>query len=277
MKGVKKMREQIKGNAYLVDFDSINDFCKYIKETDYNRYFCKDSDRTSKIISPSKTSFTQTKTFEEAEELLRNGWPDMSKKLTQRLKQEEGKMEPVMIAKNVISVQGYQPIVPLYLNNVPNNMVSKKMSPVKQKVMTLNKSVSYSASVSSDKIIDESIKAFRIIKKFESQNFRCNLNIVMGTSSGGRKIVCRVRVKSANEKLNISKLAFPLVHPSMLRRLLFRFIEVYPNINSSFVYGYGMPMQPNSLKEYYDKEYILPQIINVDIEKIRELKDLENL
>jgi hypothetical protein len=46
-------------------------------------------------------------------------------------------------------------------------MMNKKMTPVKQKVITVNKSLDYSAGTSSEKIVDESIKAMQIIKKLE--------------------------------------------------------------------------------------------------------------
>lgn len=133
-----------------------------------------------------------------------------------------------MKPRTCLGVQDYQAVVPLYLMGVPNNMVTKKMVPMKQKVITLNKSIDYNAGVSADDIMDESIKAMQIVKKLEAQGYRCNLNIVLGTSAGSKQFIIKVRIKSANEKLNISKLALPLVHPSMLRRLFFRFIEVYP-------------------------------------------------
>jgi len=44
--------------------------------------------------------------------------------------------------------------------------------------------------------------------------------------------------------MNISKLAFPLVHPSMLRRLMFKYLEVTDLItNRDFANGYGSPIE----------------------------------
>lgn len=183
--------------------------------------------------------FTKTKDFDEADQLFKNGWSEMANKLVQKLKVIESKTEPTMKPRTCLGVQSYQAVVPLYLMGVPNNMVTKKMVPMKRKVITLNKSIDYNAGVSADDIMDESIKAMQIVKKLEAQGYRCNLNIVLGTSAGSKQFTIKVRIKSANEKLNISKLALPLVRPSMLRRLFFRFIEVYPNITNSFVGGYG--------------------------------------
>lgn len=152
-----------------------------------------------------------------------------------------------------MSVQGYQAVVPLYLNGCPQNMVNSKMVSVKQKIITLNKSVSYSAYTTTRQIEDESVKAMQIVKRLESQGYRCNLNIVLGVFKGTRRFIVKIRIKNANEKLNVSKLAFPMVHPSMLRCLFFRFIEVYPKVTSVFSYGYGHPIKGGALREFLDK------------------------
>lgn len=257
----------------FIEYNSLAEFYEYIMNTPLNESF-----RWRELSSVSNSySFSQTNSFDEAIELFKTGWQDMSEKLTQRLKLEMGKMEKVMVSKNVVSVQGYQPIVHLYLNGIPSNMVSRKMQPMKQKVITLNKSITYSAFVSIEQIVEQSIKALAIIKKLENQNYRCNLNIILGTEIPGKGYIIKVRIKSANERLNINKLSFPLVHPSMLRRLFFRFIETYPNVPSGFVRGYGRPTDIESLREAYPDEILLPQFINKDIKQINTLDDLEKL
>lgn len=118
----------------------------------------------------------------------------------------------------------------------------------------------------------------QIVKRLESQGYRCNLNIVLGVFKGTRRFIVKVRIKNANEKLNVSKLAFPMVHPSMLRRLFFRFIEVYPKVTKVFSQGYGMPIKGGALRNFLDKkEILLPDTIVKDVNKITSVEDLENL
>lgn len=266
---------QITGKTEVIEYDSLHEFYEYLIHTPFNDAFCWASHKSVE----GSYSFTKTKDFNEAVELFKNGWSDMAAKLVQKLKVIENRTEPTMKPKNVLGVAGYQAIVPLYLQGVPNNMVTKKMTPVKQKVITLNKSIDYNGGVSADQIIDESIKAMQIVKKLEAQGYRCNLNIVLGTTAGypSNQFVVKVRIKSANEKLNVSKLAFPLVHPSMLRRLFFRFIEVYPNVTKSFVYGYGKPATSSELREIFKDEYLLPNFIKKDVNTIKTIDDLENI
>ena len=268
--------EKINSKTEVIEFDSLNEFYKYICDTPFNEAF-----RWEKHSSVTgDASWTKTESFEEAVQLFKNGWSDMASKLVQRLKIIESKQQPMMKPRNKLDVCGYQAIVPLYIQGVPNNMMNKKMVPVKQKVITVNKSIDYNGGTSSDKIVEESIKAMQIVKKLEAQGFRCNLNIVLGSSAGSgkneRRFLMKVRIKSANEKLNVSKLAFPLVHPSMLRRLFFRFIEVYPNVTSSFVYGYGHPASSYELRNVFKGEYLLPNFIAKDVNTINSIEDLEH-
>ena len=269
--------EQINPKTEVIEFDSLQDFYNYLCVTPFNDVF-RWANHSSVTGSEG---FTKTKSFDEAVQLFKEGWSDMATKLVQKLKVIENKTEPTMKPRNKMDVCGYQAVVPLYLNGVPNCMVNKKMVPVKQKVITLNKSIDYSAMTNANKIIDESIKAMQIVKKLEAQGYRCNLNIVLGSSAGYGKdakgFFIKVRIKSANEKMNISKLAFPLVHPSMLRRLFFRFIEVYPKITKSFVSGYGAPSTSSELRQLFKNEYLLPNFIKKDITQIRTIEDLENI
>lgn len=258
------------GKREVIEFSSLGEFYNYICETPFNEAF-----RWAKHSSvDGSKDFTGTNSFEEAVELFKNGWDDMAKQLVKKINANKIDTDIANITKNVLDVCGYQAIVPLYLQGVPNSMVNKKIVKVKQKVITINKSIDYSGYVTIDKIIEESIKAMQIIKKIEAQGVRCNLNIVFG-SKRNNEFYLKIRVKNASEKLNVSKLAFPLVNPSMLRRLLFRFIEVYPNFDKSFVNGYGRPSKAEDWKELLNgKEYYIPSILNKEIDEINSLNDL---
>lgn len=264
---------KVASKTEVIEYDSLAEFYDYLCKTPFNDAFRWEE---HKSVTGSEW-FTKTESFEEATKLLKNGWSDMATKLVQKLKVIESKTEPIMKQRNTLGVAGYQAIVPLYLQGAPNNMMTKTMVPIKQKVITLNKSIDYAGGVSSDTIVDESIKALQIIKKLEAQGYRCNLNIVLGSKDSGTEFFVKVRVKSANEKLNVSKVAFPLVHPSMLRRLFFRFIEVYPNITKRFVNGYGRPASADDLRVIFKDEYLLPQFIRKDVSKIKTLDDLDKL
>lgn len=260
----------------VVEFVSLNEFYEYIMNTPTNISFARASCKSRRYGKRAK-DWTKTTSFEEAAYLLKNGWTDMSGALTQSLRLEESKMEPFLVQKNVLGIQGFHPIVPLYLMGIPNNMVRKEMHSVKQKVITLNKSITYAWHISSEQIIEQSLKSLMLIKKLEAQHYRCNLNIVFGVNASNFTFLVKVRIKSANEKLNVSKLSFPLVHPSMLRRLMLRFIEVHPKTPIGYTFGYGTPISVNTIKSLLEGEYFLPPIIVKDVREVRNLDDLEKI
>ena len=119
--------------AYIKNFNSLDEFYKYITTAEENDVF-KNYTKSSQRNEEGKWS--GTKTFEEACDLFINGWDKKTLELKQKLDAEEHK-ESQMTYKNIQSVQGYHPIVPLYLMGVPNNMVTKKMVPMKKKVKEL--------------------------------------------------------------------------------------------------------------------------------------------
>lgn len=268
---IKKKSSDDNKTTYIFEFNSINEFYNYICETPLNENF-----RWENLISvKGSESFTKTKTFEEASELLRNGSDDIAKQLQQKLEAKKNDFVTTTKSKTVYDVQGFQCCVPLYLQGVPNNMISRRNIKVKQKVITLTKAINYNADISVERMIDESIKALQLVKKIESQGTRCNLNIVVSAEESKNRIVMKVRLKSSTEKINVSKLAFCMVHPSMLRRMSFRFLEVCPRTTKDYIPEYGCATSDDRMRKLLgDNEYLIPSFISTDI---NEIKDLSNI
>lgn len=271
------MKETVKtfgvSNYYIREFSSLNDFEQYITTNPLNETF-----KWEKLSSVGNGyTFTQTNSYDEAVKLFKNGWDDMAKQLTQKLKVIQNQVVDAQVQKILYDVVGFQASVPRYLQGIPTSMVNKKQVPVKQRVITLNKDISYNCGTTTQQIVNASIQTLQLIKKIEAQGIRVNLNLIWGISGGNTREVVKIRLKSANERLNISKLAFPLVHPSMLRRLLFRYVEVAPSVTKSYVYGYGCPLNGSTLKQYCKDEYVLPRLFDGDLASLGDLSSICNL
>lgn len=267
---MKSYKSDVKdvGKVEFVEFDSLHDFKNYIMNTPINDAF-KDERLSSNRCD---SYFSKTNSFEEAMNLFTDGWTSMSTEINNKLSVGHGAMVNERAMQRVLSVQGFQPVVPLYLSGVPQNMVSTRFKVMKKKVITIDKDVCYSAGVTSDEIVKESVKALAVVKKLESQNYRVNLNIVFCPESYGNSFC--FKIKSSNERLNVGKMSFPLVHPSMLRRLLFRLEEVHPTITREFVGGYGRPMSQSDVVKCFKDDFVLPRFIDVDINNIKDVDDL---
>jgi len=248
-------------------FSSINEFYKFVTTNPVNEVF--------KPIEHSLSSqraggrWEGTKTFQEAADLMLNGWSEMAKKLEGKLQAKIKNVANKSSKKTVYDVVGGNCSVPRYLQGIPTNMVNQKTIIKKQPVVTINKNISYAAFVSADTIIEESIKALEIVRRIEAGGTRVNLNIVWSSQDifNKERFVVTIRIKNAGERLNISKMAFPLVHPSMLRRLSFRWLETNKLITSTdFKNGYGTPKEDKDCEVCLPKnEIFLPKFIpNVD-------------
>lgn len=255
-------------------FDSIYEFIKFITNIPINKVF-------KNVILYSKENneyFTGTKSFNEALDLLKNGWDEMAKKVE---KLAQLKLKDIGVKnqiKTYYDVVGFQPSVPRYLQGIPTNMVNKKNVKQKVKVLTLLKNIEYPGNTSIEDIINNSIKAFQIIRALEAKGIRINLEVFsyVKVRDYSEEVIVRVKIKDANERLNISKMVFPLIHPSMLRRIMFRELEVEPEINSyGWRDGYGIPItKPEEVqKKLKSNEYCLPSFIN-DVDEV--IKMLEN-
>lgn len=256
--------------TYTKEFRSLNEFYTYLCNTPFNDAF-----RWSNHASVKDDyDFTQTHSFEEAVDLMRNGWSQMANRLNTKLNIKMKQVQTTTKRKQQLGVAGFQPIVPLYLAGVPTNMLSQVQVKLKSKVINIIKPFSYSAAVTTETIVEESVKTLQIVRQLENQGYRVNLSVAVGSEKSGTQLCAKVLIKSANEKLNVSKTAFPLVHPSMLRRLFFRYIEVCPNTTKDFVHGYGWPMPYTVMQKVYPKDIVLPSIYEGDIKQITSLENL---
>lgn len=203
-------------------FTSINHLMRYIENTPLN-----ENNRWGELSSSRRdySGWYMTSNFEEALELLKNGYEAGTEELRVKL-QCETNQDMQFVRKMCMDVVGFQPCVPNYLMGIPQNMFNQKLVAKKQKIITLNKCVDYAGRVSAKEILEYSVRTLRIIQELEKQGFAVNLNIVDGYSSGSENEIIKVRIKNSNERLNLAKLAFPLLHPSMLRRIMFRYVEV---------------------------------------------------
>lgn len=263
------IRKEENGNKMVV-FNSITELVQFNRETErtqfYKNYHVSDE-------GSNRYSFTKTNSYEEAEDLLLHGWDEMAEKLTKKI--SNVKCQNGYKNKTVYGVQGYQACVPRYLQGMPDSMVSNKRIVTKQKVLNIIKDFGYSASTSAQKIERESIKVLNMVNDLESRGYRVNLSITFVSKCngrGGRYTSMLVKIKNASQRMNIKQMAFPLVHPSMFRRIVFGMIERLEE-TKNFGHGYGWCTEYEETKHLFKGNYFIPRIVSeeeiTDIEKYK--------
>ena len=257
------MRRYEKEKGLLItEYNSIGEFIADINSLPNNQYF--KNRHSDSQTTESRDNWYMTPDYARATYLLTHGWDEAAEKMATKVKLNNTVSSPVRSSRPAFGVVGSQASVPRYLQGIPTNMISRQTTYSKQKVITITKGISYAGRCSAQYIMNESIKALQLIQSLENNGQRVRLNIMLATSDDYRKnhSICKVCIKSPDERMNISKMAFALAHPSMLRRFFFKWIEVDPYVTFDVGSSYGYPSHLNiKEKAMQENEYYIPEEI----------------
>lgn len=247
-------------NYTKVSFNSINDLMNFIKNTPYTS---EGKTWNSSVDTSEMTArFTKTNSFEEATDLLYHGWEFGAKLLTTKLNARN--CSPVAKNKTVYDVAGFQCSVPRYLQGIPTNMIQNKRVTVKTKVANVVKSFAYASTVSAERVEEESVKFLEMVQNMEQSGTRCNVFVTIPfyITSYENSIVCiDVKIKDSTQRMNIKQMAFPLMHPSMLRRIIFNVIEKLEETKEVGIgHGYVIGDQ-KVVKQTMNNVYYVPAVV----------------
>lgn len=264
------MKRRMDGNnLYITEYNSFGEFISDISSLPENKFF-KNRKLSSQEVEDSDTDWRYSRDYARAVYLATNGWDEASEKMSKKVKISNTVSSTVRSSRPAYGVVGSQASVPRYLQGIPTNMVSRQTTYSKQKVVTITKGISYAGSCSPKFIMEESIKALELIQALESKGQRVRLNVMLASTQGDKSSICKICVKQPDERLNISKIAFPLAHPAMLRRFLFKWIEVDPFIKFDLGSAYGYPSDLETKKRaLQENEYYIPEKIE-DMDKLIE-------
>lgn len=253
-------------NTVKVDFNTIGAAVKVMSEGTINARSFDSYDPASQVIGQRAEKFTETSNFDEALKMLNTGWSEGSKQLTSSLKIANLKMGNVEKAKMINDIVGFQVHVPNYIQGIPTSMINKRNIKQKQRTITLVKAITYHAQIKAKEILEDSVKFLQIVQEIERQGVRVNVFTVFHAVQSSEEIIIRVKIKSASERLNISKMSFPLLHPSFLRRIVFRIMEINHDLKlTGWQNGYGAPGKADQTMQHLkDNEILIPVLITED-------------
>lgn len=137
-------------------------------------------------------------------------------------------------------IQGFAPVVPLALKNVPNCMVNMMMKPIKAKVIDIYYDSTAVCSISSEKIIEAGQKLLGTIIEMERQGYRFNLYAVQNYSDSNDSDMMIVRLKNASQPLDLKRVSFPLTHTAFFRVIGFDWYSKMPG--GRYRSGYGQTL-----------------------------------
>lgn len=235
-------------------FDSLGEMSRYIQDTPRIAYNVKHGFCESELISPRKTIFTGTESFEAADELLLKGY-DAGVEALQRYSTQNVSRNYKVVTSLKNDVCGVIPNVGAYLTGDPRNMINIGTRKVmaRSKVINLIVNTIVCSYVTTEEIAKVNGSILRNVIELERSGYSVNLYLLNSiTPKKFETLSIFVKIKSSNERLNLLKVAYPIVHPSFLRRHAFAVAERLGRLVNT--YGY-----PNTLT-------------NEDIEKCTGIK-----
>lgn len=223
-------------NVIVEKFDSIGQMLDTIESRPNNSIMknCNSS------IDPDY-DFTLTHSYDEAVKLFRYGYTNPLKQIKNVL---DKKIANTQIRnRRIVStgVVGYTPHVPNAILGLPNSMINTTVIPHKQKAVSIVYAPTGNGDISALALRKAGIALLSVINTMELNGIRVNLSICPKCSAEGDEYgIVMVKVKDYREHMDLQKLMFPVVHPSMFRRFGFKWLETCNGLTrQSWAYGYG--------------------------------------
>ena len=245
--------------CFTKKFDSVSQYLRYLNTTPTSSLF-----QGKKLASQKDdSSFSGTKSYQEADDLFRYGDKELWKKVKAKMTEKK------VIGGGTASKQqyftdvcGFVPHIANYVQGLPNNMINKRIVRYKSsKVVSVVYNPTVSWGVSTDDMINVSLKVMDFVAGLESKGYRVNLYTMISTKGKNERVSSLVGIKSSEDYTDKLKLVYPMVHPSMLRRHFLRFVETCEGLTEKkFTEGYGCP----TLSEVDARDLLCEQNIKCD-------------
>jgi hypothetical protein len=228
------VQKKIKGesaNIYYEQFESYQEFLKIVEERD------RTNAHGHHTLRENVGDWNGVKTYEEAKDLLMNGWEAKVEYLKKCVEKEIDTIDQKRLTKVFNDVVGFMPVVPMAIMNLPNCMLNVRQSVKKQKVIKFLIDRTFGCGVNSDDAIKYFSKVLARISVLEKNGYRCRIEILQNYSSESwskTRAMFSMLIKSENQLFDIKRMAFPIAHTSMFRTFGFAWENSLPIAYESY-------------------------------------------
>lgn len=251
------------------EFASIRELLKVLSSRPNNAFMNGQHHSTRQ----GRKDFTGTNTYEEAVSLFENGYKDVLPQIKEGLEKNiraTGNHERRFVRNGVV---GYAPNVPNAIQGLPNSMIYTEKQIQKVKAVSIFYSPTANCGTRVETFIKSGICVLSAINILELSGVRVNLNVIMFNAANdseteGTRV--SVKVKDYREHMDVLKLCFPVVHPSLFRRFGFKWLETSPGITEggwAGTYGHHCPKMYNLTRDgLKENEYFVGLKETEDVE-----------
>lgn len=262
------------GNYWAETFGNMSEFLRTIDGRENNKQF----GTFSSDSEPDE--FTDFLTYEQSEEKAINGVSDIVRRFGRAKTSASAGNRNVRKTRNYY--YGYAPNVPAAIIGLPKSMRQIKTIPVKSKTVRLIYSPCGNSDISRDDVARAGECIVELICALESSGYRVKLDVLAASSEMNRITgVCLVEVKGFSDRLDLTRLSFPLTSSAFQRRLGFRWRETLPEFPCRVGMGYGRTMDFKELTNALNQlgltkqnalvcNYYLVKQIGYNVDKLAE-------
>ena len=251
------VREKFSNFGELISITSARPNNKYMK----NKHSSMDEEYDN-------NGWHGTKNWKTACDMLGTGYLEILKSMKTQIDQQNKLnakfVESIDRPRPSIGVQGYCPCVPNAIRNLPQSMININRKPQKRKTLHILYSIDGNGNRDTAYFTRAGaalLSAIEIIEKGGIQT-KIDLNF-MAIVSGNEVIFPTINIKNYGERYSIQKISFPIAHPSMLRRIGFKWLETSPDIQNTYS-GYGSAVPYEELEKALDIKDPKTYLINTD-------------
>lgn len=199
--------------------------------------------------------FTKTRNYNEADYFAKYGDKDSAKMIqhaVNRLRANNVGTEQRAQARVRRSVVGSRPCVPAAIIGHPLTMYRRTSVKTQRPVVNVYYNTSVSWTVDAEKIAEFGAKIVEALQSVERSGIRINMFVGAFLKDGDERVACFVRVKDSSKDLDVIRMSYPIVNPSLLRRHIFRYIETRPELTQSrWRNGYGRVIEGKNEQEFW--------------------------
>lgn len=212
------------GTRVLVEsFDSLGDLVTHASGEGVNQFTKNNS---------VGTDWNGTRTFQDAVKLALNGWEEGTAKIEKYVSMFTGMLGSLLqVDEYFYDVSGQDFDLDRVLIGEPEAWLNTEQVQVQAPALHTIKivvNIMASAAVSTSAITMRGAAIAALVLLLEKARRNVELEVICSSSAewdGREVLITSLTVKRAGESIDLSKLAFVLTHPSMLRRFMFGCME----------------------------------------------------
>lgn len=232
-------------DIFVEKFESMNELLDTINNRPNNEEMKNEDASTS-----NSYEFSGTRSYEEACDLAKYGYDKILPQIKLEMVKNQKTMNEIYAKKHFIYKNhpiGFIPHVPNAIVGLPDSMITTEKLNMKTKVCNIVYLMDGNCGTDKNLWLTAGPVMLTAIRYIEKSGIRVRLHTCfMNSYSDGTYNTAIVKIKDYGEELNLQRIAFPIAHPSMFRRIGFKQIETVPNLTGNFHCGYGRALTDKS-------------------------------